>query len=64
MCAVTYSRLARNAPSQNPLSNVNPYIFSNHGFIIGRYPYYQSQSSKQQGKKELHHILCATNPNP
>ena len=60
MYAVTHNRLAKNAPSQNPPSNVNFHIFSNHGFLIGRYPYHQSQNSKQQAKKELHHILGAT----
>ena len=57
MYTVTHSCLAKNTPSQNPPSSVNPHIFSNHRFLIGRYPYHQS---KQQGKKELCHILCAT----
>ena len=60
MYAVTHGRLAKNAPSQNPPSNVNLHIFGNHGFLIGGYPYHQSQNSKQQGKKELRHILGAT----
>ena len=59
MYAVTHTHLAKNTPSQNLPSNVNLHIFNNHRFLIDRYPYYQSQSSKQQGKKELHHVLCA-----
>ena len=61
MYAVTHpTSIAKNTPSQNPPSNVNPHIFSNHRFHIDRYPYHQSQSSKQQGRKDLHHVLCVT----
>ena len=60
MYVVTHSHLANDAPSQNPPSSVNPHIFSNPKFLVGGYPYHHSQSSKQQGKKELHHILYAT----
>ena len=62
MYTVIHSCLTKNVPSQNPPSNVNPHISVTLGFLIGRYPYHQSQSesNKQQGKKELHYVLCAT----
>ena len=34
MYAITHNRIAKNAPSQNPPSNVNLNIFSNHGFLL------------------------------
>ena len=52
-----HSYLAKKAPSQNPPSNFNLHYFSSHTFLTGQYPHYYS---KQQGKNELHHILCAT----
>ena len=43
MYAITHSRLAKKVPSQNPPSNVNVHIFSNHRFLTGRYPYHQAR---------------------
>ena len=44
------------ALTHNPPSDINQYNFSGRTF---RYPYRHSQGSKQQGKNELHRVLCA-----
>ena len=58
-----HSRLAKKAPSQNHPSYFNLHNFSSHTFLTGRYAHHHSKGSKQQGKNDLHHVLCVTQYN-
>ena len=61
MYAITHSRLAKKAPSQNPPSNINLHNFSDHTFLtLVDIRITIARVVIQQGKNELHHVLYAT----